>query len=145
MFAGNVARVAWLGGTIDSSSIDVVAIMQPQQKSQVAMMAANNGFRVDRDEVERAEELDLIPLRWNGVRVHVLVASNALYATMVRDAWNERFGENEWHVPSREDLALLLALGEEDDALRAVIALPEFDRAKYNARVASIGLAELAV
>jgi len=85
MFVGSVARSAWLGGLIDSGSIDVLGVMQPQQKNQVAMMASNRGFRVDRDEIDHAEELDLIPLTWideDDVRVHVLVASNALYARM---------------------------------------------------------------
>src|SRR5437764_374197 len=81
-----VQREAWLGGMIDSGSIDVLALMQPQQQNQVAMMANNRGFRVDRDEIEQTEELDLVPLTWpdddEDVRVHVLVASNALYARM---------------------------------------------------------------
>jgi hypothetical protein len=85
MFVGSVARSAWLGGLIESGSIDVLGVMQPQQKNQVAMMASNRGFRVDRDELDQTEELDLIPLTWideDDVRVHVLVASNALYARM---------------------------------------------------------------
>ena len=90
MFVGSVARAAWLGGLIDSGSIDVLGLMQPQQKNQVAMMANNRGFRVDRDEIDQAEELDLIPLTWidddGDVRVHVLVASNALYARMFATA-----------------------------------------------------------
>src|SRR5207237_2521219 len=64
MFVGSVARASWLGGTVDSGSIDVVAVMQPQQKNQIAMMASNRGFTVDRDEVEKAEELDLVPLKF---------------------------------------------------------------------------------
>jgi hypothetical protein len=140
MFVGNVARAAWLGGAIDSGSVDVVAIMQPQQKSQVAMMAGNNGFHVDRTLVEGSEELDLIPLTYEGIRVHVLVASNALYARMVRDAWFERIGEHDWRVPSREDLALLLALSEDEESLQQVIALPDFDRDRYNDKLTSIGL-----
>ena len=94
MFVGSVARAAWLGGLIDSGSIDVLGLMQPQQKNQVAMMANNRGFRVDRDEIEQTEELDLIPLTWideeGDVRVHVLVASNALYARMFANARTSR-------------------------------------------------------
>src|SRR5436853_7331367 len=67
MFVGTVARAAWLGGAIDSGSVDVVAIMQPQQKSQAAMMAHNNGFRVEREEIDQSEELDLIPMRFGEV------------------------------------------------------------------------------
>ncbi len=144
MFVGSVARVAWIGGTIDSGSVDVVAVMQPQQMGQIATMAANNGFVVERDRVDASEELDLVPMTFDSVRVHVLVASNALYARMVRDAWFERIGEHDWRVPSREDLALLLAIGE-DDALRDVMALPEFDRQRYNDKVTSIGLRGLVV
>jgi hypothetical protein len=140
MFVGSVARVAWIGGTIASGSIDVIAILQPQQKSQIAMMASNNGFLVDRDEVEAAEELDLVPMRFEGVRVHVLVASNALYGRMVRDAWSERIGDHDRLVPSREDLALLLAMSEHDEDLQRIIGLPEFDRERYNDKVISIGL-----
>ncbi|HUJ13597.1 MAG TPA: hypothetical protein VL284_07360, partial [Thermoanaerobaculia bacterium] len=61
-FVGGVARAAWLGGAVDGGSIDVVALMKPEQKNQVAMMASNRGFRVDRDEIEQSEELDLVPL-----------------------------------------------------------------------------------
>src|SRR6476619_6239007 len=64
MFVGSVARAAWLGGLVDSGSIDVLGLMQPQQKNQVAMMANNRGFRVDSEEIDQAEELDLIPLNW---------------------------------------------------------------------------------
>src|SRR5579859_4211966 len=145
MFVGNVARAAWLGGAIDSGSIDVVAIMQPQQKSQIAMMAGNNGFQVDRTLLEGSEELDLIPLTYEGIRVHVLVASNALYARMVRDAWFERIGEHDWRVPSREDLALLLALSEDEESLQQVIALPDFDRDRYNEKLTSIGLSRCVI
>jgi hypothetical protein len=145
MFVGEVARVAWLGGSIDSGPVDVVAAMQPQQKSQIVMMAHNHGFGVEREEIDAAEELDLVPLTFGGVRIHVLVASNALYARMIRDAWEERFGGKDWRVPAREDLAILLALGDQDDALRNVIALPEFDRELYNEKVTSIGLRGLAV
>ena len=140
MFVGSVARAAWLDTAVDSGPIDVIATMQPQQKSQVAMMASNKGFQVDQAEVETAEELDLVPLRFGGVRVHVLVASNALYARMVRDAWYERIGEHDWRVPSREDLSLLLAMAEDDRGLQQVIALADFDRNRYNEKLTSIGL-----
>jgi hypothetical protein len=138
MFVGNVARAAWLGGTVDRDSVDVVAVMQPQQKNQVAMMASNRGFNVDRDEVEKAEELDLVPLRFGDIRVHVLVATNALYATMVVAA--PRVGDIK--VASREDLALLYALSDDFDAVGRLAASPSFDRKRYNAKLTSIGLSE---
>jgi hypothetical protein len=110
MFVGSVARAAWLGGMIDGGSIDVLAVMQPQQQNQVAMMANNRGFRVDRDEIEQTEELDLVPLTWvdeeGDVRVHVLVASNALYARMFANARTIELHDREIRVPAAEDLAL---------------------------------------
>src|SRR5204862_4416840 len=76
LFVGSIARAAWLGGLVDGGPIDVLGLMQPQQKNNVAMMASHRGFQVDRDDVERAAELDLVPLTFEEVRVHVLVASN---------------------------------------------------------------------
>ena len=140
LFVGAAARAAWLGGIVDSGSIDVLGLMQPQQKNNVAMMAANRGFGVDRGEVERTAELDLVPLTFDGVRVHVLVASNALYARMFAGAAEARCGELALRVPGAEDLALLLAMSEDDDAVRRLAAKPEFDRALYNEKLISIGL-----
>src|SRR6185503_3047479 len=62
-FVGGVARAAWLGGEV-AGPIDVLALMNPQQKNQAAMMAANRGFRVDRNEIEATEELDVVPLNF---------------------------------------------------------------------------------
>src|SRR5574342_316821 len=87
IFVGSVARSAWLGSRVERGSLELIALVGPEQKNQVAMMANNRGFRVDRQEIERSEELDLIPLNFadpeGEVRVHVLVASNALYGRMV--------------------------------------------------------------
>jgi hypothetical protein len=145
-FVGNVARSAWLGSRVERGSIDVMALMTGQQKNQVAMMASNRGFRVEREEIEQSEELDLIPLNFvddeGDVRVHVLVASNALYGRMVRDAVKET------RVVNAEDLALLLALSEDEESRHAVemlIRLPDFDRNSYNRRLVSIGLPQLVV
>ena len=150
MFVGSVARSAWLGGLIDSGSIDVLGLMQPQQKNQVAMMASNNGFRVDRDEIDQAEELDLIPLTWideDDVRVHVLVASNALYARMFAAArmaeLSHEIYRREIRVPSAEDTALLLSMSEEHDDVRVLAASDQFDRRAFNQKLVSIGLREL--
>jgi hypothetical protein len=146
MFVGSVARVAWLGGMIDSGSIDVLALMQPQQQNQVAMMANNRGFRVDRDEIERTEELDLIPLTWvdeeGDVRVHVLVASNALYARMFASARAVDIYGREIRVPAAEDVALLLSMSDADDDIRALAASESFDRRAFNHKLVSIGLRE---
>jgi len=147
MFVGSVARSAWLGGLVDRGSIDVLGLMQPQQKNQVAMMASNRGFRVDRDEIDQTEELDLIPLNWvdedGEVRVHVLVASNALYARMFATARKVELYNREIRVPSAEDVALLLSMSEDRDDVRALAASEQFDRAAFNDKLVSIGLREL--
>jgi hypothetical protein len=145
MFVGGVARAAWLGGLLDIGPIDVLGLMQAPQMNNVAMMAGNRGFHVDRDEVQRTEELDLVPLMFGEVRVHVLVASNALYARMFGAAQNALCGEREIRVPSVEDLALLLSMSEDEDGVRRLSARPEFDRAAYNRKLTSIGLGALVV
>lgn len=146
MFVGSLARAAWLGGMIESGSIDVLALMQPQQKNQVAMMANNRGFRVDREEIDQAEELDLIPLTWvdeeGDVRVHVLVASNALYARMFASARTIEIYTREIRVPAAEDVALLLSMSEEHDDVRILAATKQFDRSAFNEKLVSIGLRE---
>jgi hypothetical protein len=147
-FVGNVARSAWLGSRVEQGSLDLVVVMTPEQKGNVAMMAGNRGFRVDREEIEHTDELDLIPLNFRDpdgeVRVHILVASNALYGRMVRDA--KVAGSIK--VASIEDLALLFALGDDEESQRAasmLVRLPEFDRAAYNTRLVSIGLPQMVV
>jgi len=146
IFAGGVARAAWLGGEMRSGSIDVIAVMKPEQKNQVAMMAKNRDFRVDPDQIAQSEELDLVPLTYHEIegtiRVHVLVASNALYGTMVAKADRALLGELEVKIPPAEDMALLLAMSEDEEALRALIAAPHFDRDAYNRKLISIGLRE---
>jgi len=139
IFVGGVARSAWLGGSVEGGAIDVVALMQPQQKNQVAMMASNRGFRVDREEIDQSEELDLIPLHFDDVRIHVLVASNALYARMIGAARVV----NDLRVAAPEDLALLLTLSDDAVAVQQLMAAPDFDRARFNETLISIGLREL--
>jgi len=146
MFVGSVARAAWLGGLVDSGSIDVLGLMQPQQKNQVAMMASNHGFRVDREEIDQTEELDLIPLNWiddDDVRVHILVASNALYARMFATARTASLYDREIRVPSAEDTALLLSMSDDRDDVRILAASEQFDRLAFNQKLVSIGLREL--
>ena len=147
MFVGSVARSAWLGGLIDSGSIDVLGLMQPQQKNQVAMMASNRGFRVDAEELDQAEELDLIPLTWidseGDVRVHVLVASNALYARMFATARKVEFHSLEIRVPAAEDVALLISMSDDRDDVRLLASTDQFDRGAFNDKLISIGLREL--
>lgn len=145
MFVGKVARAAWLGGAVESGAVDVLALMQPHQKNQVAMMASHRGFRVDRDEIEATEELDLVPLRFvdeeGEVRVHVLVASNALYARMFATAAETTAGPRTIRVPAAEDVALLLQMSEDDEAVRRLASSEQFDRRTFNDKLISIGLA----
>lgn len=143
VFAGEVARSAWLGTTVASGSIDAIAILSPQQKNQVAMMASNRGFDVDRSELEATAELDLIPLKHEGVRVHVLVASNALYGRLVAEGVTAAIGEQTLRVPRIEDFALLLQMSNDVSGLKSLAGTPEFDRDRYNRKLVSIGLGEM--
>lgn len=148
MFVGNVARAAWLNVEVSSGAVDVLAVMTAQQKGQVAMMAANRGFRVDRDEVDATEELDLIPLNFvdpeGEVRVHVLLASNALYGRMVSVGIATELDERTVKIPRAEDLALMLLMAEDQEAVQHLTSLPEFDLQAFRERLASIGLGEAA-
>ena len=149
MFVGGVARAAWLGDAVQSGAIDVLALMNSPQRNQLAMMASNRGFRVDRTEIEQSEELDLVPLHFldpdgDDVRVHVLLASNALYGRMVAASQETALGERTLRVPRAEDLALLLLFAEDAPTVRALAVLPEFDRARFQDRLVSIGLGEWA-
>lgn len=144
MFVGTVARAAWLGGEIDAGAIDILALMSAAQRAQLAMMAANRGFRVEREELDQCEELDLVPLNFvdeeGEVRVHVLLATNALYARMFGSSWEEQFGERTLKVPAPEDLALMLLMSDDDEGVKALTALPEFNIQAFRERLASIGL-----
>jgi hypothetical protein len=144
MFVGGVARSAWMGSEVGSGAVDVLAMMTAAQKNQVAMMAGNRGFRVEREEIEQSEELDLVPLNYvdpeGDVRVHVLLASNALYGRMMSVAQAATFEERTIRVPRAEDLALMLLMAEDEEAVRHLTALPEFDLAAFRQRLASIGL-----
>ncbi len=151
-FVGSIARAAWLGGSVDGGSLDLIALMNPEQKNQVAMMGSNRGFRVERDEIEQSEELDLVPLNFvdpdGDVRVHVLVATNALYGRMAAAAVHVACGERDVRIVRPEDFALLLAVAEDHESMRdreMLIRLPEFNRRAYNERLVSIGLPDLVV
>jgi hypothetical protein len=144
MFVGGVARSAWLGGDVAGGAVDVLALMNAPQKNQLAMMASNRGFRVDREELEETAELDLVPLNFlddeGEVRVHVLLASNALYGRMVAAGQPASIDDRELKVPRAEDLALLLLFAEDEVTVKRLATLPEFDRAAFQERLVSIGL-----
>ena len=149
IFLGNVARAAWLGGEVVDGPIDVLALMQPQQKNQVAMMASNRGFRVERDEIEATEELDLVPLNFvdaeGDVRVHVLIASNALYGRMVAAGVDAHCDELSIRVPTAEDYALLLGIAGDVAGVRELGETEAFNRMAFNEKVISIGLGQLVI
>lgn len=150
VFVGGLATSAWLGEPFEGGSVDVLAAVSPEGKTQIPMMASQRGFLVDRDELEAAEELDLIPLRFSVagrmVRVHVLVASNALYGNMFRTAVESDVGDQALiRVPSAEDLALLLTVSGDDHSHRSRTQLilkagGSFDRERFNQKLFSIGL-----
>lgn len=143
-FVGSVARAAWLGGPVSGGAIDVISAVSAEGRHQIPMMAMNRGFRVDQEALERAQELDLVPLGWphsgEEIRIHVLIASNALYGTMIRDSVAAAAGEVALRVVAREDFALLLMMSE-DPAFDEVAAQEGFDRDGFNRRLSSIGLA----
>jgi len=145
IFVGAVARSAWLGDEVSGGAVDVIALMNAQQKNQIAMMAGHRGFRIDRDELARTEELDLVPLSFaddeGEIRVHVLLASNALYGRMVAAGEQTTLLDRTVRVPRAEDLALMIMMAEDEVTLQRLTALPEFDRGGFDERLTSIGVA----
>ena len=139
-FVGGAARSAWLGSIFDRGPVDVLALMKPEQKDQIAMMANNRGFTVRREEIESTEEMDVIPMRFNDTRVHVLVASNALYGRMIAAATPVSFGEREVRVANAEDMAVLAIVGDDDETADALTSLPAFDHEGLRKKLMSIGL-----
>jgi len=139
-FVGGVARSAWLGSTFDRGAVDVLTLMKPEQKDQIAMMAHNRGFDVSREEIEQTVELDVIPMRFEGVRVHVLVASNALYGRMIASSTQTSFNGHDVRVTTAEDLAVLAIVGDDDDTADALTSLPSFDHEGLKKKLVTIGL-----
>jgi hypothetical protein len=144
MFVGGAARSAWMDAEVDGGAIDVLALMNAPQRNQLAMMASHRGFRVEREELQQAEELDLVPLNFSDadgeVRVHVLLASNALYGRMVAAGQATTLDERPVKIPRAEDLALMLLMAEDEEAVRHLTSLPEFDLVAFRERLTSIGL-----
>jgi hypothetical protein len=151
VYVGSVARAAWLGGEVARGSVDMIALMQSQQMDQLARIASNRGFRVEQEEIDQTVELDLVPLNFvdeeGDVRVHVLVATNALYGRMAAAAVEATLadsiiGARTLRVVTAEDLGLLTMMSEDDVTLRALTLLDAFDRRSFNQKLVSIGLAE---
>lgn len=149
MFVGGVARSAWMDDEVDGGAVDVLALMAGPQKNQLAMMASHRGFRVEREEIQQAEELDLVPLNFvdadGDIRVHVLLASNALYGRMVAAGQTTTLDDRSVRVPRAEDLALMLLMAEDEEAVQHLASLPDFDLPAFRERLASIGLGGEAV
>lgn len=151
-FVGQVAESAWLQKPVEKGSIDVLAMVGPDRRQQIPMMAMahNRCFQVDKEAVEAALELDLIPMTFKAesrtIPIHILFASNALYSVMIRDAVETRLEEHPLKVVRAEDLALLLMVDESEESSRKVRDIVEnsdgsFDVEGFNQRLASIGLA----
>lgn len=149
MFVGGVARSAWMDDEMNAGAVDVLALMAGPQKNQLAMMASHRGFRVEREEIQQAEELDLVPLNFvdadGDIRVHVLLASNALYGRMVAAGQTTTLDDRSVRVPRAEDLALMLLMAEDEEAVQHLASLPDFDLPAFRERLASIGLGGEAV
>ncbi len=148
-FVGRVAEVAWLGGSIQDGPVDVLALTSPERASQVPMMASHRGFAVTPEEVQAAEELDLIPMQYlageERVRVHILMATNALYSRMIRDGIEASMEDCPVRVVRFEDLALLLVVDESPGSREKLETLVQragkaFDIEEFNQRLSSIGL-----
>lgn len=146
-FVGGVAESAWLGSKMKTGSVDVVAVVSPEQREMIPKMAANNGFRIDEEALEATRELDLVPLSFvdgeTEIPVYVLFATNALYGLMVRDAVTTALGGGELRVVTPEDLATLLAVDEAEDARQKLSRLrlrDGFDTDRFDKRLRSIGL-----
>lgn len=144
IFVGGVATAAWLGDEVQSGAVDVLALMNAPQKNQLATMASHRGYRVERAEIEQSEELDLVPLNFvdpeGDVRVHVLLATNALYGRMAAAGVPARIDERPVRVPRAEDLTLMLLMSDDEQTVRRLTELPDFDRHGFQERLASIGL-----
>jgi hypothetical protein len=145
-FVGEIAISAWLGRPAAAGSVDVLALVTPDRSQQVPMMASNRGFVVDEKELEETRELDLIPMRFahesGSPRVHVLMASNALYSRMLARTTEVELGDDMIPVVHAEDLGLMLAMQDADETLEALIASAgdSFDRSRFNETLVSIGL-----
>lgn len=145
-FVGEVALAGWLGRPAAAGSVDVLALLTPDRSRQVPMMASHRGFLVDENELEEARELDLIPMRFaherGTPRVHVLMASNALYSRMLVRSAEAELGDDLIPIIHPEDLGLLLAMQDARETLSALVesAGATFDIQRFNDMLISIGL-----
>jgi hypothetical protein len=145
-FVGRIAMAGWTGGRVSEGTVDVLTLLTPERSAQIPQNAAAFGFGFDREALEATAELDLIPLDFahgaSSVRVHLLMATNALYGRMIRDARDAIVGRTSAKIVAAEDLAFLLTMADDDAARDRVIeaAGGEFDTGRFNARLVAIGL-----
>jgi len=142
-FVGDLALSAWLGKS-QARQVDLLAVVSPEGKQQIPMMASHRGFELDRELIQATEELDLVPMSYGGVKIHVLIASNALYGRMVAAAVPARLGPLEVRIAGAEDLGLLLTFSDAADSLHLRNELvrfsgAEFDIARFNRKLVSLG------
>ncbi|HVT05689.1 MAG TPA: hypothetical protein VHL58_20215 [Thermoanaerobaculia bacterium] len=146
-FVGRVAKALWLGEQVSDGAVDVLVLVTPDRSAQLPMMAGNRGFLVDRQEVEAAGELDLIPMRFPDpeapIRIHALMASNALYSRMLAGSITAELEGVPVKIIAPEDLVVLMLVEEE----RREIIDSVIDRAgekvnvtRLNEKLTSIGL-----
>ncbi|HUO85692.1 MAG TPA: hypothetical protein VM534_11315 [Thermoanaerobaculia bacterium] len=149
VFVGSIAEAAWLGNEVAAGPIDVLALTSSGHARMIPKVAGQHGFEVDAAEIERAEELDLIPLtRRSGeqrIRIHILMATNALYSRMIRNAVAGFAGGMALRLLAPEDLAILLLVDESSDARRRLDRLieaagEEMNLDRLNETLASLGL-----
>ena len=150
-WVGEVALAGWMAEPLGAAgAVDVLAVVPTDRSRQIPMMARHNGFHVDEEELRRTEELDLLPMTWrtdgDGVRVHVLFATNALYGRMVREAEEATAGDSPIRIIRAEDLALLLLVGGMPGVKDLIARLrlragERFDAEALNRKLESVGLA----
>ncbi|HXI13688.1 MAG TPA: hypothetical protein VNM92_13745 [Thermoanaerobaculia bacterium] len=149
-FVGDIALSAWLGRSSVARQVDLLAVVSPEGKQQIPMMAGHRGFELDRELIEATEEFDLVPMAYCGVKIHVLIASNALYGRMVAAAVPARLGSLDVKIAAAEDLALLLTFSDATDSLLSRNELvrssaAEFDIARFNRKLVSLGVSGKAI
>ncbi len=150
---GAAAASVWIEEMAEDESVDVLGLLSPERMQQVPMMAANRGFKVDPEAVERTRELDLIPMVWpsdgSEVKIHVLVAMNALYSLMIRDAVDAKLGDQTVRVVRRSDYAVLLLVDDRPEAMKRlgdlVASMDDDEIEGLNAKLETIGLGSRAV
>lgn len=145
-FVGEVALASWLDRPASAGSVDVLALLTPDRSRQVPMMASHRGFLVDENELEETRELDLIPMRFEHAagtpRVHVLMATNALYSKMLNRSREAELQDDMIPVVHPEDLGLMLSMQDAHETLEALVSAAGeiFDRDRFNQMLVSIGL-----